>query len=126
MIDYIYLVLNYFLVATFVKKVLKQLCIYSLTVRSHFKYGCVFFNAFGISHPNTKNIFHVLSSWLFGRSGRIAHIRGILPLIICWFIWYRRNAVKHQGRPTTAADIQAQVMLYLSKLEHASILRLEF
>ncbi|XP_028553892.1 uncharacterized protein LOC114580467 [Dendrobium catenatum] len=77
------------------------------------------------------NIFNVLSSfqydsiiaiitdWILPIKG---HIRNIIPVLICWYLWESRNASKHDNIGMNALNIIAKVKNKILQLHSANLI----
>ncbi|XP_027150157.1 uncharacterized protein LOC113750371 [Coffea eugenioides] len=78
---------------------------------------------FGILDDPSSSVSVTLLSWFYSTS-RVAlgHTRTIIPLLVLWFLWKRRNKARYEGIPSSARDVVFMVEQFVKQLGRAGIL----
>ncbi|EOY06959.1 Uncharacterized protein TCM_021521 [Theobroma cacao] len=75
-----------------------------------------------VSKPN--HISQIIWAWFFsGDYTRNGHIRILIPLFICWFLWLERNDAKHRHMGMYPNRVIWRIMKLLNQLYAGSLLK---
>ncbi|WRX14697.1 Reverse transcriptase domain - like 10 [Theobroma cacao] len=82
-----------------------------------------FSNFFQIYVSNPQNVSQILWAWYFsGDYVRKGHIRTLIPLFICWFLWLERNDAKHRQLGMYSDRVVWKIMKLLRQLQDGYLL----
>ncbi|PKU62688.1 Putative ribonuclease H protein [Dendrobium catenatum] len=75
-----------------------------------------------LSTTHYNSITCLLKDWLIPTKG---HIRNIIPVIICWYLWDSRNASKHDNMVMNVLNVIAKVKNKILQLYGANLIKVE-
>ncbi|EOY02236.1 Uncharacterized protein TCM_011923 [Theobroma cacao] len=83
-----------------------------------------FANSFQIYISKPQNVSQILWTWyLSGDYVRKGHIRILIPLFICWFLWLERNDAKHRHLGMYSDRVVWKIMKLLRQLQDGYLLK---
>ncbi|EOY06960.1 Uncharacterized protein TCM_021522 [Theobroma cacao] len=83
-----------------------------------------FAKSFQIYVSKPKHISQIIWAWFFsGDYTRNGHIRILIPLFICWFLWLERNDAKHRHMGMYPNRVIWRIMKLLNQLHAGSLLK---
>ncbi|EOY06956.1 Uncharacterized protein TCM_021518 [Theobroma cacao] len=83
-----------------------------------------FANFFQIYVSNPQNVSQILWAWYFsGDYVRKGHIRTLIPLFICWFLWLERNDAKQRHLGMYSDRVVWKIMKLLRQLQDGYVLK---
>ncbi|EOY25451.1 Uncharacterized protein TCM_016759 [Theobroma cacao] len=72
---------------------------------------------------NPQHVSQILWAWFFsGDYVKKGHIRSLLPIFICWFLWLERNDAKHRHTRLNPDRVVWRIMKLLRQLLDGSLL----
>nr|XP_027068031.1 uncharacterized protein LOC113693644 [Coffea arabica] len=79
---------------------------------------------FGFHLRNCSSMASVFVSWHFTSvSSAKDHIRVVMPIVVCWFLWLARNQERYQGLRWEVGKILCEVDYFLEQLGRAGKFR---
>nr|XP_027120329.1 uncharacterized protein LOC113737276 [Coffea arabica] len=79
---------------------------------------------FGFQLRNCSSMTSIFISWHFtSASSTKDHIRAVMPVVVCWFLWLARNQERYQGRRWEVGRILREMDCFLDQLGRAGKFR---
>ncbi|EOY34747.1 Uncharacterized protein TCM_042327 [Theobroma cacao] len=83
-----------------------------------------FADFFQINISNPQHVSQIIWAWYYsGDFVRKGHIRTLIPLFICWFLWLERNDAKHRHLGMYSDRVVWKIMKVLRQLQDGSLLK---